>query len=65
MSFVLKCCPGCNAWRKHDENEEHYVCTCGCETFTEEWISKHPEHPMYQKYLEFKAKENINGEDIK
>lgn len=65
MSFVLTCCPECNTWRKYDKDEEHHVCTCGCETFTESWILKHPEHPVYQKYLEFKAKEDANGKDIR
>lgn len=65
MSLLLRCCPECNIWRQYNENEEHYVCDCGCETFTEEWILRHPEHPMYQKYLDFKAKEESNGKDFK
>ena len=54
MAILLRCCSGCNTWHKTDEHEEYYRCeNCGCETFTEEWILKHPEHHAYQKYLEY------------
>ena len=54
MAMMLSCCNVCNTWHKTDGNEEYYRCeNCGCETFTEEWILKHPEHPAYQKYLEY------------
>lgn len=57
MAFLLTCCPECNTWRKHDENEEYHKCTCGCETFTEGWILRHKEHPAYQKYLDYLREE--------
>ena len=63
MSMMLSCCNGCNTWHKTDGNEEYYRCeNCGCETFTERWILKHPKHPAYQKYLEhMKEKEEKHG----
>ena len=66
MSFTLRCCPGCNKWRKYEQYEGHHECACGYETFTEEWILKHPEHPAYQKYLEFlKGKDDVYGKNLK
>lgn len=64
MSVQLVCCHGCNKWRKYEEDEEYFKCECGCETFTEEWLLKHPEHHAYERYMEFLRKETQNGETI-
>ena len=63
MAIMFKCCKECNTWHKTDGNEEYYRCeNCGCETFTERWILKHPKHPAYQKYLDYrKERGNKNG----
>ena len=63
MAIILRCCEECNTWHKTDENEDYHKCEkCECETFTEEWILKHPEHPGYQKYLDYKKeREEKNG----
>lgn len=53
-SITLQCCENCNRWH---EVKDYFLCSCGAETFTSEWLLAHPEHPAYQQYLKY-LKEN-------